>query len=941
MSFFGFDTSLPAEDKAAALSNDEERSLNDKIQRALEASAQEDVEVYTWGQDGYDGLGDQLVETNDDVNEDTFGALAEDIKDDFNFGHNAAAPVKGTSTKSDRNASAFAASLDDFWGTPSLSRTSAKTSMSAVPTPTTAAPGPAPAPAHAPALAPAPAPATQQKTLKEVESELVAKRAPPAVPSDAMAAAAAQTEMPRPLTLGEVEAQLLKQRRSASALQSQAQSQVPQHPPASVPPGVPHAHSPRVRPQVAMPLQAVVHPPVSAAPLSVPPPGIPLPGMPPMNGVGMPVAAVAGAGPGTGVGGVAPQMHHAPPAPQPAEVQAAHLARMRAMLEACPPNVQTAILSLPPPIQFDSLEEIVRRYPSLLRGETGDAETAAHVLTSEAPSRMEEWRKTEEKRRSKAAKLAQLTKHNGVMSGADKDFITRIQISHLVTSDPYTDDFYAHVFFALRGGARKVMVPDGSVEAIQQHKNAESTGKTTRRKLTRHENAMLRMQQQVERLVDNRKKREAKGATVSSLAGTLGRVSLVSATKPRQMLQLINEPSTEGAAPKPGDEPATQHQEDAMRSALKGAAFGDVTREPPSATSKAALSRRESLAILERLYHIVLQLEQMRREPAATDSAAQKQLADTLWEELRVLEPLGISDPHPFVSLLNHVKGKRLIPRVFRLLNAEQALTMLTMLVASFESLDAVHEYAAWEQYRATQAIRHVRSPLTSQQAADLGRSIDAFSNSVLFQMMALINTLSLRIISGMLALLMERNQVLVCAKTRPGVSLLSALLSRAEALRQAAAAAAPGAPDADELTQWHNVLGVLFNRLTADGQLPSLFYSTRLTTYLPFGIDWHAHKSATAPDANLEDEPVWNLMALLAIHADLSQQQVLVQELRDKILTNIMTAKEAKMHAGSTPSSLPPGAEDVRIRNVNLLVRIRNRTVLLPSQTILVHMIC
>ena len=131
------------------------------------------------------------------------------------------------------------------------------------------------------------------------------------------------------------------------------------------------------------------------------------------------------------------------------------------------------------------------------------------------------------------------------------------------------------------------------------------------------------------------------------------------------MLQLINEPSTEGAAPKPGDEPATQHQEDAMRSALKGAAFGDVTREPPSATSKAALSRRESLAILERLYHIVLQLEQMRREPAATDSAAQKQLADTLWEELRVLEPLGISDPHPFVSLLNHVKGKRLIPRVF------------------------------------------------------------------------------------------------------------------------------------------------------------------------------------------------------------------------------------------------------------------------------------
>ena len=121
MSFFGFDTSLPADDKAAVLSSkDEERALNDKIERALAASAQEDVEVYTWGQDGYDGLGEQLDEANDDVNEDTFGTFAEEVGTDFDFGHAAAAPPR-----SDRNASAFAASLDDFWDTPALSRTTA------------------------------------------------------------------------------------------------------------------------------------------------------------------------------------------------------------------------------------------------------------------------------------------------------------------------------------------------------------------------------------------------------------------------------------------------------------------------------------------------------------------------------------------------------------------------------------------------------------------------------------------------------------------------------------------------------------------------------------------------------------------------------------------------------------------------------------------------
>ena len=195
------------------------------------------------------------------------------------------------------------------------------------------------------------------------------------------------------------------------------------------------------------------------------------------------------------------------------------------LLEAGPSNEQSAILSLPPPIQFDSLEDIVRQYPSLLRGDTSDAEQASQVLTSQASERLENWKKAEDKRRAKAAKLAHMTRYNGVMSGADKDFITRIQISQLVTSDPYTDDFYAHVFFAVRGGARKVVVPDGSVEAIQQHKNAETSGKGAPRKLTRHENAMLRMQQQVERLVDNRKKREAKGA-VSSKSFSLGRVSL-------------------------------------------------------------------------------------------------------------------------------------------------------------------------------------------------------------------------------------------------------------------------------------------------------------------------------------------------------------------------------------------------------------------------------
>jgi DNA topoisomerase 2-associated protein PAT1 len=54
MSFFGFDSTLP------------ERRLDDK-------AGAEDVAVYTWGTDDYDGLGDQLQEQGDDSNDLTFG----------------------------------------------------------------------------------------------------------------------------------------------------------------------------------------------------------------------------------------------------------------------------------------------------------------------------------------------------------------------------------------------------------------------------------------------------------------------------------------------------------------------------------------------------------------------------------------------------------------------------------------------------------------------------------------------------------------------------------------------------------------------------------------------------------------------------------------------------------------------------------------------------
>jgi len=59
MSFFGFESS----------------NLEQEKKKFLEGGLQEseDLAVYTWGEESYDGLGDALLEGGDELNDETFG----------------------------------------------------------------------------------------------------------------------------------------------------------------------------------------------------------------------------------------------------------------------------------------------------------------------------------------------------------------------------------------------------------------------------------------------------------------------------------------------------------------------------------------------------------------------------------------------------------------------------------------------------------------------------------------------------------------------------------------------------------------------------------------------------------------------------------------------------------------------------------------------------
>jgi hypothetical protein len=83
MSFFGFE-------QTNRLQQEKQRYLEGKVE-------QEDIAVYTWGEDSYDGLGDALLEGGDELNDETFGGSEEVGK--FYFLHDNKAFVYGEQAK--------------------------------------------------------------------------------------------------------------------------------------------------------------------------------------------------------------------------------------------------------------------------------------------------------------------------------------------------------------------------------------------------------------------------------------------------------------------------------------------------------------------------------------------------------------------------------------------------------------------------------------------------------------------------------------------------------------------------------------------------------------------------------------------------------------------------------------------------------------------------
>ncbi|KAG9002210.1 hypothetical protein FRB94_004085 [Tulasnella sp. JGI-2019a] len=398
------------------------------------------------------------------------------------------------------------------------------------------------------------------------------------------------------------------------------------------------------------------------------------------------------------------------------------------------------------------------------------------LLMGEATRKIMEAEMMEEKRRRRAAKLGRMAKHNDLMTQSDKDFITRIQVSQLVTNDPYAEDFYAQVFSSFVRS--RLGGPEGGQKSMLKFANGTGvgTGIPGHRGAGRRENAMARMQAQVEKMISNARSREhdkSAGSVNPALQGALGNVSgRVNKAAPRQMLQVssngpISSPSFAAALP------VKTHEEHHRVAQAAGKLGREAMNVNPSdtVTRKAPLTHRQAQIAVESIYDSLLMIEQMNRDaPPADDielrgiwNGTHTSLVEEMWSRSMIMVPVETSDPHPFISLLALQKGKRLVPRIIRLLPEAKVTLLLVLFVACFHQMDVVRE---------AHVLDDLQGPASARWKQVSGETDAALV--MLPSIISVLGTASLRLLTGLLNIMMGNGLLAVLQIVKSQASLAS-----------------------------------------------------------------------------------------------------------------------------------------------------------------------
>ncbi|KAH3661339.1 hypothetical protein OGAPHI_006746 [Ogataea philodendri] len=363
-------------------------------------------------------------------------------------------------------------------------------------------------------------------------------------------------------------------------------------------------------------------------------------------------------------------------------------------------------------------------------------------------------------------KVSAIIRCSGFMNPRDKDFVTRVQLSQIVTDDPYNEDFYCQVYKVLNSS-----VGEEDMNSIAQ-KYLDQSGHRLGGREKRADVALQRMQQQVSKAVTVAKERGERTGVLTR-EGALGKVSVSSGKQPRRQLVInSSEKSDEVVVPK------------------------------ENVYSKS--SRAFQLSIIENIYSQILKLESLEREDQSRDSK-------DLWNALRLSDKIETSNTlvPPFISVLSIDKAMKVFNRLFHFLDSQQQIELIEIIFSNLQNIDVVMK-GSYANY--------VESNYEIPEAEV--KKIELFQLTVMKTLVLFVSESNFQQVLRFIAHIVENgsNNILFLTTTKIGLSLITILVSRLELIKQEYA----GGLSAQDLAQWQTVYDHLFQAL--EGRLATIF---------------------------------------------------------------------------------------------------------------------
>lgn len=469
------------------------------------------------------------------------------------------------------------------------------------------------------------------------------------------------------------------------------------------------------------------------------------------------------------------------------------------------------------------------------------------------------------------AKVDKILRHSGVMTPRDKDFITRYQLSQIVTDDPYNEDFYFQVYKIIqRGITASESNKDSIAKAYLEHSGHRLGGRYKRTDV-----ALQRMQSQVEKAVTVAKERPQKNkdGLDSAKEGVLGKISATRNSKaPRKQLQI---PAHKEDSPAPSAQ-SNSSVLDEVAESLQGVDINSKRRRSSYALSSSvdqrtvltrSGGRKFILSLIETVYEEVLELEAQLRQGQQPDSTK-------LWEALHIEE--HSYDVSPFISILSFDKGVKIMPRIMNFLSREEKVKLFTCFFKELSHLNVIV------------ASSYKTNPTPTKEQL---KKVELFQSVCLKIIVSFLSSSAEFIeVMGFLVNVIQNNNVSFITTSRIGLNLITVLISRAALMKQDVSRGK--LLSSVEVSTWTEVYDRLFTSL-----------ETRLALIFPTPEYMQHVLSVYEQDSSHYDQSyIWQFFASLALSGKLNHQRIIIDEVRDEIFEVISKAEELNVPSQQDP---------------------------------------